>query len=106
MSFVAIPGRTLSPDEVQRYHDDGVIMIKQAIDPNWLRLIETGVEKAREDMSLQGRFQSRKTAGYQTDTFLWKRIDAIISNSHRTCRRRALALRSAPLNIQQTQGQP
>lgn len=101
MSFVTIPGRTLSPDEVQRYHDDGVIMIKQAIDPNWLRLIETGVEKAHGEISLQGRFQSRKTAGYQTDTFLWKRIAAIISN-----RRRALALRSAPLNSQQTQGQP
>ena len=34
MSFVTIPGRTLSPDEIQRYHDDGVVMIKQAIDPN------------------------------------------------------------------------
>lgn len=77
MSFVTNPGRTLSPDEIQRYHDDGVVMIKQAIDPNWLRLIEAGVEKAREDMSLQGRFMSRKTRGYQMDTFLWKRIDEL-----------------------------
>ena len=77
MSFVTIPGRILSPDEIQRYHDDGVVMIKQAIDPNWLRLIEAGVEKAREDMSLQGRFMSRKTRGYQMDTFLWKHVDEL-----------------------------
>lgn len=77
MSFVTVPGRSLSADEVRRYRDDGVVMIKQAIDPNWLRLIETGVEKARADMSLQGRFMSRKTAGYQMDTFLWKRVDEL-----------------------------
>jgi len=77
MSFVTIPLRTLSTEEIQRYHDDGVVMIRQAIDPNWLRLIEAGVERARGDMSLQGRFMSRKTRGYQMDTFLWKHVDEI-----------------------------
>jgi len=77
MSFVTTPSRTLSPDEVRRYHEDGVVMIPQAIDPNWMRLIEAGVEKARGDMSLQGRFMSRKTRGYQMDTFLWKREDEL-----------------------------
>ena len=77
MSFVTVPARTLNSDEIQRYHDDGVVMIKRAVDANWLRLIEAGVEKARVDMSLLGRFMSRKTPGYQMDTFLWKRIDEI-----------------------------
>jgi len=77
MSFVTVPGRTLSSEEIQRYHDDGVVMIRRAIDPNWLQLIETGVEKARSDMSLQGRFMSRKTRGYQMDTFLWKHVDEL-----------------------------
>jgi ectoine hydroxylase-related dioxygenase (phytanoyl-CoA dioxygenase family) len=77
MSFITVPARTLSPEEIQRYHDDGVVMIRQAIDPNWLRLIEAGVERARGDMSLQGRFMSRKTRGYQMDTFLWKHVDEI-----------------------------
>lgn len=77
MSFITVPARTLSPEEIQRYHDDGVVMIRQAIDPNWLRLVEAGVERARGDMSLQGRFMSRKTAGYQMDTFLWKHVDEI-----------------------------
>jgi ectoine hydroxylase-related dioxygenase (phytanoyl-CoA dioxygenase family) len=77
MSYATVPNRTLSADEIQRYRDDGVVMIKQAIDPNWLRLIEAGVEKARSEMSLQGRFMSRKTRGYQMDTFLWKHVDEI-----------------------------
>jgi len=77
MSFATVPSRALSPEEIQRYRDDGVVMIKQAIDPNWLRLIEAGVEKARGNMSLQGRFMSRKTRGYQMDTFLWKHVDEL-----------------------------
>ena len=77
MSFVTVPGRTLNPDEIQRYNDDGVVMIRQAVDANWLRLIEAGVEKARVNMSLLGRFMSRKTRGYQMDTFLWKHVDEI-----------------------------
>ena len=57
MSFVTIPGRTLSPDEIQRYHDDGVVMIKQAIDPNWLRLIEADIA-----LSLAGDVDTAKNA--------------------------------------------
>lgn len=77
MSFASVPSRALTAEEIQRYHDDGVVMIKNAIDPNWLRLIEAGIEKARGDLSVQGRFMSRKTAGYQMDTFLWKRVDEL-----------------------------
>jgi ectoine hydroxylase-related dioxygenase (phytanoyl-CoA dioxygenase family) len=77
MSYAAVPGRALGADEIRRYQDDGVVMIKGAIEPNWLKLIETGIEKARADLSLQGRFMSRKTRGYQMDTFLWKHVDEI-----------------------------
>jgi ectoine hydroxylase-related dioxygenase (phytanoyl-CoA dioxygenase family) len=52
-------------------------MIKGAIDRNWLDLIEAGLERGRGDMSLLGRFMSRKVSGYQMDIFLWKRIDQI-----------------------------
>lgn len=77
MSFASSPVRALTADEVRRYHEDGVVMIPGAVDPNWLRLIEAGVEKARANLSLQGRFMSRKTRGYQMDTFLWKHVDEI-----------------------------
>lgn len=77
MSFSSIPRRLLTDDEIKRYQDDGVIMIKGAIDPNWLKLIEAGVEQARSDMSIAGRFMSRKTRGYQMDIFMWKHIDEI-----------------------------
>lgn len=77
MSFPAYPTRALTAEEIQRFRDDGVIMIKGAIDPNWMALIESGVEEARRDASLLGRFMSRKVKGYQMDLFLWKRIDAL-----------------------------
>lgn len=75
MSFAAMPKRVLTPEEVQRYQSDGVLMVRQALEPNWLQLIEAGVEQARRELSMIGRFMSRKTAGYQMDIFLWKRID-------------------------------
>lgn len=77
MSVATVPSRRLTADEIQRYQEDGVIMIKGAIDPNWVRLIDAGVEEARAQLSLVGRFMSRKTRGYQMDIFLWKRIDEL-----------------------------
>ncbi|PPE74562.1 phytanoyl-CoA dioxygenase [Solimonas fluminis] len=77
MSFSVMPNRILTTEEITRYHEDGVVMIKGAIDPNWVKLIEAGVERARDEMSMVGRFMSRKTRGYQMDIFLWKRIDEL-----------------------------
>lgn len=77
MSFSTVPARLLTPEEIRQYHEDGVVMIKQAIAPNWLLLIEAGIEQARANMSMVGSFMSRKTSGYQMDIFLWKRIDEI-----------------------------
>lgn len=77
MSYPAYPARVLSAEEIQRYRDDGVVMIKNAIDPNWMAMIETGIEAARANASMVGRFMSRKVEGYQMDIFLWKRIDAL-----------------------------
>lgn len=77
MSFPAYPTRVLTAEEIQRYQEDGVIMIKGAIDPNWMALIESGIEEARNNASMMGRFMSRKVEGYQMDIFLWKRIDAL-----------------------------
>jgi ectoine hydroxylase-related dioxygenase (phytanoyl-CoA dioxygenase family) len=63
--------------ETRQYHSDGVVMVRGAIEPSWVRLIEAGLEKARTRMSVQGRFMSRKTAGYQMDTFMWMRVDEL-----------------------------
>lgn len=77
MTYASLPRRMLTKEEVQRFQEDGVIMIKQAIDPNWMAMIEAGIEEARHNSSLQGKFQSRKVSGYQMDTFLWKRVDLL-----------------------------
>lgn len=77
MTYASLPRRMLTTEEVQRFQEDGVIMVKQAIDPNWMAMIEAGIEEARHNSSLQGKFQSRKVSGYQMDTFLWKRVDLL-----------------------------
>lgn len=77
MSFAAYPSRMLSDNEVRQFQEDGVIMVKNAIDPNWMALIESGLEEARRNSSLVGKFMSRKVEGYQMDIFLWKRVDAL-----------------------------
>ncbi|RZL00749.1 MAG: phytanoyl-CoA dioxygenase family protein [Rubrivivax sp.] len=77
MSYPAHPVRTLTAEEVQRYEEDGVIMVKGAVDPNWLAMVEAGLEEARQDPSLVGKFMSRKVEGYKMDIFLWKRIDVL-----------------------------
>lgn len=77
MSFAARPQRMLTDTEIQAFRDDGVVMIKGALDPNWLSMVETGIEEARSNASLLGKFMSRKVEGYQMDIFLWKRIDIL-----------------------------
>ncbi|WP_111656234.1 phytanoyl-CoA dioxygenase family protein [Isoalcanivorax indicus] len=77
MTFVAPPRRALTAEEIRTYQEDGVIMLKQALDPNWMAMVEAGIEEARRKSSLLGRFMSRKVDGYQMDIFLWKRIDIL-----------------------------
>ncbi len=77
MTFVAQPRRALTAEEIRTYQEDGVIMLKQAMDPNWMAMVEAGIEEARHNSSVLGRFMSRKVEGYQMDIFLWKRIDIL-----------------------------
>lgn len=77
MGYPAIPVRRLTPQELQRYDEDGVVMLRGAIDRNWLEMVEEGLEQARSDPSMIGRFMSRKVEGYKMDIFLWKRLDIL-----------------------------
>ncbi|MEM6513715.1 MAG: phytanoyl-CoA dioxygenase family protein [Pseudomonadota bacterium] len=77
MTFAATPKRELTADEVQRFREDGVILVREALEPNWLELIEEGIEQGRTELSMIGKFMSRGTKGYEMDVFLWKRIDAL-----------------------------
>lgn len=77
MSFAQNPYRKLTDNEIQKYQDDGVVMLKNVIEPNWLAMVESGIEEARKKSSLMGKFMSREVDGYQMDIFLWKRVDIL-----------------------------
>ncbi|MFT0138047.1 hypothetical protein ACEK07_13735 [Alcanivoracaceae bacterium MT1] len=77
MTFAAQPRRELTAEEIRTYQEDGVIMLKQALAPNWMAMVEASIEEARNKSSFLGKFMSRKVEGYQMDIFLWKRIDIL-----------------------------
>ena len=77
LGVASFPKYSPTQEELRRYHEDGVVVLRDALESNWLRLIEIGIEEARANMSLTGRFMSRKVQGYGMDLFLWKRIDAL-----------------------------
>ncbi len=52
-------------------------MLKGCLEPNWLAMVEAGLEQAREKVSPVGRIMSRNMEGYQMDIFLWKRVDVL-----------------------------
>jgi hypothetical protein len=73
MNFATKPALELSASDLQRYEKDGVIVLRKAIDANWLSLLEAGIEQSRKSPSLLGWYMSRNLKGYEMDTFLWKR---------------------------------
>lgn len=77
MGFPAIPQRQLTADELKRYEEDGVIMVKGALDANWVEMVAQGLDEALSAQSVTGKFMSRKVEGYKMDIFLWKRIDVL-----------------------------
>jgi len=77
MTFPAFPHRLLTTEEIEAYRRDGVVMVKGLLDENWLKLAEAGVEEAMRTASFMGKAMSAGMDGYQMDTFLWKRIDAV-----------------------------
>ncbi|AHK17929.1 MULTISPECIES: hypothetical protein [Thalassolituus] len=46
MSQASQPLRTLTEEELRQYHEDGVVMLKQALAPNWMPMVEAGVDPA------------------------------------------------------------
>jgi ectoine hydroxylase-related dioxygenase (phytanoyl-CoA dioxygenase family) len=77
------PRRMLTADELRRYKEDGVVLLKGAIEPSWVAVVERGIEESFRDPSLYGKIGSyaaqlnRKYRGFHTDLYMWKRIDTI-----------------------------
>ncbi|MEM9728143.1 MAG: phytanoyl-CoA dioxygenase family protein [Myxococcota bacterium] len=77
MALATRPTRDITAEEIEAYDRDGVVMIKGLVDPNWLELIEAGIDEALNSASLYGRYVSRIADGYNMDSYLWKHTDAI-----------------------------
>ncbi|ROH86790.1 hypothetical protein ED208_15265 [Stagnimonas aquatica] len=123
MSFAVAPARPLTAEEIQRYRDDGVVMVKGAIGASWLRLIESRIEKARSDMRMPVHFRHESRVGGELRAAAPPRILPRPIKAEREARRRPgapsrlqllgsgwtnlraaaqLKLRAKPLALQQT----
>ncbi|MDA1073136.1 MAG: phytanoyl-CoA dioxygenase family protein [Proteobacteria bacterium] len=69
------PFRRLSADELQRFADDGVICVRDALPALWLRRIEAGIDNAYSKPSSIGDIVSMKDRGFMGDLFMWMRDD-------------------------------
>lgn len=65
MSYTAEPQRMLTEEEIRQYQEDAIVMLEQAVEPNWMAMVEASFEEARNNSSLLGNFMSPKVGGYQ-----------------------------------------
>jgi hypothetical protein len=69
--------RQVFPAERLAFRRDGVILLRDALPYSWVQRLERGVERALSRPSLAARLGSDPSAGYQMESFLWKRDDDI-----------------------------
>ena len=71
--------RDLTPEEIESYQQDGVVLVKNAVDPSW---IETLIEFADKQLNNPSRLSNdgnpgKETGRMFTDRYLWRNSDVI-----------------------------
>lgn len=68
--------RTISDEEIERYDTDGVVMLKNMFDADWIALLDKGLENSRNDPTARARVWDRDDAGRTVfyDSQAWQRV--------------------------------
>lgn len=69
------PLRSLTPEEVAAYDEDGVVHAKGLFPGQWLEKMEKAVDRLTESPSFYGNIVSMKDQDFSGDLFLWKLDD-------------------------------
>ena len=69
--------REITAEEIRRYREDGIVLLKGLFDPDWVRHLEPLIEAAMADPGpLHLELDKSETPGrFFFDTFLWPRHD-------------------------------
>jgi ectoine hydroxylase-related dioxygenase (phytanoyl-CoA dioxygenase family) len=69
--------RPLTPEEVRRYEEDGVIVVRNGLSPEWMAKIERGIDHALLHPTMLAKGLSNPEKGYNMEMYLWKYDDDI-----------------------------
>ena len=69
--------RTITRDEVDRFHRDGVILLKNMFDAQWIDILSAGLEENLDSPTYRSRVWDRDTEGRTMfwDSQAWREID-------------------------------
>ena len=69
--------RTINRDEVDRFHRDGVILLKNMFDAQWIDILSAGLEENLDSPTYRSRVWDRDTEGRTMfwDSQAWREID-------------------------------
>ncbi|HKM99820.1 MAG TPA: phytanoyl-CoA dioxygenase family protein [Candidatus Binataceae bacterium] len=79
MAMPENPLRSLREDEIEAFHRDGVICVRNVMPSRWIDLAAEAIERTRQQPSKTGKILSKPAPGYLNDIFMWLRDDG-----HRT----------------------
>ena len=67
----------VSADDIRAYAKDGVVCLRQAIDPSWIDTLRIGIERNMAEPSTRGRLWNRSDDGQTTfyDSQYWQTIE-------------------------------
>ncbi len=65
------PLRSLTEDEVDAFHRDGVICVREVMPLRWIALVAGSIERSKSRPSETGKILSKPDPGYLNDIFMW-----------------------------------
>ena len=69
--------RTISHNEIDTYHRDGVLLLQNMFDKDWIELLNKGLDANCESPTERSRIWNKDSSGRTMfyDTLAWREID-------------------------------
>ena len=69
--------RTITPEEIDTYHRDGVLLLQNMFDKDWIELLNKGLDANCESPTERSRIWDKDDSGHIMfyDTLAWREIE-------------------------------
>ena len=91
--------RTITPEEVDTYHRDGVLLLQNMFDKDWIELLDKGLDVNIKTPTRRSRIWHKDTSGHSMfyDHTAWQGIDEYRNRGH--CINPTMCVISVPYRI-------